>query len=182
MDIEFIKELTKIIKENKLFKIEFKSNIGDEVKIFSREDRHDDSHIKDNFNKQNNYLEEDDRTSHIDNNEKTDSTTSCAENNKASVQASKSIESPKEEGLEKSSFITSNMIGTFYSKPSPEEESFVKVGDKVSKGDTVCVIESMKLINELRSPYNCEILEVLVDDEDIIEFGQKLFKVREIDV
>ena len=76
--------------------------------------------------------------------------------------------------------ITSTMIGTFYMAPSPDEEAFVRVGDIVKKGQVVCIIESMKLMNEVRSPFDCEILELLVDNQDIVEFGQALFKVKEV--
>jgi len=76
--------------------------------------------------------------------------------------------------------ITSTMIGTFYMAPSPDEEAFVRVVDIVKKGQVVCIIESMKLMNEVRSPFDCEILELLVDNQDIVEFGQALFKVKEV--
>lgn len=77
--------------------------------------------------------------------------------------------------------IESNMIGTFYSKPSPDDDVFAEVGKVVNKDDVVCIIESMKLMNEIRAPYKCEILEVLVEDGQIIEFGQDLFKVKNLE-
>lgn len=74
--------------------------------------------------------------------------------------------------------ITSPMIGTFYMRPEPEADAHVKVGSTVSIGDSVCVLEAMKLLNEVTSDVNGEILEVLVKDGDVIEYGQPLFKVR----
>lgn len=74
--------------------------------------------------------------------------------------------------------ITSPMIGAFYSRPSPDAEPFVQVGSKVSKNDPVCVLEAMKLLNEVRSDVTGEIMEVLIDDGQIIEYGQPLFTVK----
>lgn len=74
--------------------------------------------------------------------------------------------------------ITSPMIGTFYIRPEPEAEPYVEIGSIVSVGDSVCVLEAMKLLNEVKSDINGEILEVLVNDGDVIEYGQSLFRVK----
>lgn len=74
-------------------------------------------------------------------------------------------------------FIKSPIVGTFYSSPSPEKDSFVTVGSRVKKGDTVCIIESMKLMNEIESDFDGEIAEVLVEDGSVVEYGQELFRV-----
>lgn len=74
--------------------------------------------------------------------------------------------------------IMSPMIGAFYSRPSPDADPFVQVGSKVVTGDTVCVLEAMKLLNEIKSDVNGEIVEILVEDGQIIEFGQPLFLVK----
>lgn len=76
--------------------------------------------------------------------------------------------------------INSTMIGTFYTSPSPDEPEFAKVGDKIKKGQVVCIIESMKLMNEIKAGFDCEIVEVLVDDQEVVEFGQALFVVKEV--
>ncbi|NJN50313.1 MAG: acetyl-CoA carboxylase biotin carboxyl carrier protein [Polaribacter sp.] len=78
-----------------------------------------------------------------------------------------------------SKFITvkSPMIGTFYRKPSPDKPNFVEVGSKVKVGDTVCVIEAMKLFNEIESDIAGKIVKVLVDDSSPVEFDQPLFLV-----
>lgn len=75
--------------------------------------------------------------------------------------------------------ITSPMVGTFYSSASPEAEPFVKTGDAVSKGKIICIIEAMKLMNEIESEYDGEIVECLVKNGDMVEYGQPLFKMKE---
>tara|TARA_R110002049_G_scaffold616_11_gene3584 strand:- start:3725 stop:4207 length:483 start_codon:yes stop_codon:yes gene_type:complete len=80
---------------------------------------------------------------------------------------------------EDSKFITikSPIIGTFYRKPSPDKPNFAEVGTEVSVGDTVCVIEAMKLFNEIESEISGKIVKVLVDDSSPVEFDQPLFLV-----
>ena len=74
--------------------------------------------------------------------------------------------------------VKSPMVGTFYSSPSPKDEPYVKVGDKVKKGDVLCVIEAMKLMNEIESEYDGEIVEICVKNEDMVEYGTTLFKIK----
>jgi len=74
--------------------------------------------------------------------------------------------------------ITSPMIGAFYSRPNPDADPFVQVGSNISENDPVCVLEAMKLLNEITSDVNGEIVEILAEDGEIIEFGQPLFTVR----
>lgn len=74
--------------------------------------------------------------------------------------------------------IKAPMVGTFYSASSPDAEPFVKVGDYVKKGDIVCVIEAMKLMNEVEAEEDGEIVEILVNNEEMVEYGQDLFRVR----
>lgn len=80
---------------------------------------------------------------------------------------------------DKENVITSPMVGTFYSSASPESEAFVKVGDKISKGKVICIIEAMKLMNEIESEYNGIITKCLINDGDMVEYGQPLFKIKE---
>lgn len=75
-------------------------------------------------------------------------------------------------------FIVSPIVGTFYSAPSPDAPAFVKVGDTVKNGQTVCILEAMKLMNEIQSEFDCEIEAVLVSNEQKVEYGQPLFRVR----
>ena len=74
--------------------------------------------------------------------------------------------------------IKSPMVGTFYSKPSPDKDAFVKVGDNIKKGQVVCIVEAMKLMNEIESEFDGEIVEVCVNDGDIVEYGMPLFKIK----
>ena len=74
--------------------------------------------------------------------------------------------------------VLSPMVGTFYAQPAPDKPMFVKVGDKVKKGQTLCIIEAMKLMNEIESEYDGEITEILVKSEDMVEFGQPLFIIN----
>ena len=69
------------------------------------------------------------------------------------------------------------MIGTFYRSPGPDKEAFVGVGDSFSKGDTVCIIEAMKLFNEIESEISGKVVKVLVDDSTPVEYDQPLFLV-----
>ena len=69
------------------------------------------------------------------------------------------------------------MIGTFYRKPSPDKSPFVEVGASVSKGDTLCVVEAMKLFNEIESEHSGKIVKILVDDMSPVEFDQPLFLI-----
>jgi acetyl-CoA carboxylase biotin carboxyl carrier protein len=74
--------------------------------------------------------------------------------------------------------VTSPMVGTFYRSPAPDEPSFVDVGDTIRKGQTICIIEAMKLMNELEAEVNGEVMEILVENGKPIEFGQPLMRVK----
>ena len=74
--------------------------------------------------------------------------------------------------------ITSPMVGTFYESPSPDADAYVKVGSKVTKDSIVCIVEAMKLFNEIEAEVDGEIVEVLVKDGQLVEFGQPLFLVK----
>lgn len=74
--------------------------------------------------------------------------------------------------------IKSPMVGTFYSAPSPDAEAFIKVGDKVKKGDVVCIVEAMKLMNELPSEVEGEVVEICVQNGEAVSFGQVIAKLK----
>ncbi|WP_215142684.1 acetyl-CoA carboxylase biotin carboxyl carrier protein [Exiguobacterium qingdaonense] len=74
--------------------------------------------------------------------------------------------------------ITSPMVGTFYSRPAPDKEAFVNIGDRVESGQVVCILEAMKLFNDVEAELSGEIVEVLVTDGDLVEYGQPLFSVK----
>lgn len=75
--------------------------------------------------------------------------------------------------------ITSPMVGTFYRKPSPESDPYVEVGDKISEDTIVCIVEAMKLFNEIEAETTGEIVDILVADGELVEYGQPLFKVKQ---
>ncbi|WP_312092268.1 acetyl-CoA carboxylase biotin carboxyl carrier protein [Niallia sp.] len=74
--------------------------------------------------------------------------------------------------------ITSPMVGTFYQSASPDADAFVKVGDKVTKDSVVCIVEAMKLFNEITAEVDGEIVEILVKDGELVEYGEPLFLVK----
>lgn len=76
--------------------------------------------------------------------------------------------------------IVAPMVGTFYRSPSPEAEPFVEIGDTVESGDVVCILEAMKLMNEIEAETKCKILDVLVEDGEAIEYGQPLFEIEKL--
>lgn len=74
--------------------------------------------------------------------------------------------------------ITSPMVGTFYQSASPDAAAFVKVGDKITKDTVVCIVEAMKLFNEITAEVDGEIVEILVKDGELVEYGEPLFLVK----
>lgn len=80
---------------------------------------------------------------------------------------------------DKALYITSPVVGTFYTTRGPGKPPFVTVGSKVKKGDILCIIEAMKVMNEVTSPYDGVIKEIITNNEDLVEFGQNLFKIGE---
>jgi acetyl-CoA carboxylase biotin carboxyl carrier protein len=85
--------------------------------------------------------------------------------------------SPEEDHFET---INSPIVGTFYRKPSPEADAFVEVGSTVEPGQAVCLVEAMKLFNEIEAEFKCKIVEILKDDAAPVEFGEPLFKVERL--
>ncbi|MBP3925204.1 acetyl-CoA carboxylase biotin carboxyl carrier protein [bacterium] len=96
----------------------------------------------------------------------------------AAVQASPAAPAQAPAETHKGNAITSPMVGTFYSAPSPDAEPFVKVGQDISKGTKVCIIEAMKLMNEIESEFAGKITEICVADGQPVEFGQVLMYVE----
>jgi acetyl-CoA carboxylase biotin carboxyl carrier protein len=87
-------------------------------------------------------------------------------------------EAPAPEKEDASSiYVTSPMVGTFYASPSPDDPAFVKVGDKIEKGYVVCIIEAMKVMNEVKSSASGTVVEILVENGHPVEFGTKLFRI-----
>lgn len=92
----------------------------------------------------------------------------------APVHAASSAKEPSEDG----EVIASPIVGTFYRSPSPDSPPFVEPGQKVEKGATLCILEAMKVMNELEAEFDCVVLDVLVEGGAMVEFGTPLFKVK----
>jgi acetyl-CoA carboxylase biotin carboxyl carrier protein len=75
-------------------------------------------------------------------------------------------------------FITSPIVGTFYPSPGPDVPPFVRAGSKVKTGDTLCILEAMKMMNQLVAEFDCEIVAVKAAGGDMVEYGQELFEVK----
>ena len=91
------------------------------------------------------------------------------------IEENKIAEEKKEEP--KRNIVKSPMIGTFYSKPSPTSENYVEVGSTVKKGTVLCIIEAMKLMNEIESEYEGKIEEIFVKDGEAVDYGKPLFRI-----
>ena len=83
----------------------------------------------------------------------------------------------QKEDIKEGNIVKSPMVGTFYSKSSPTSNPYVEVGSEVKKGTVLCIIEAMKLMNEIESEFNGKIAEVLVKDGEAVEYGQPLFRI-----
>lgn len=86
----------------------------------------------------------------------------------------------KAEATDEFELILAPIVGTFYSAAAPDVPAYVKVGDHVKAGQTVCILEAMKLMNEIEADYDCEIEAVLVSNEQKVEYGQPLFRVKKL--
>ncbi|MDE5781588.1 MAG: acetyl-CoA carboxylase biotin carboxyl carrier protein [Lachnospiraceae bacterium] len=85
----------------------------------------------------------------------------------------------EQDKVEDGQVVKSPLVGTFYSASSPDADKFVKVGDRVSKGQTLGIIEAMKLMNEIESEYDGIVAQILVENKQVVEYGQPLFIIKE---
>ena len=88
------------------------------------------------------------------------------------------IDKVEEKKLEVGSAIKSPIVGTFYRKPSPDKDPFIKVGDSIEVGDVLCIIEAMKMMNEIKSDISGKILSIDVEDGEPVEFGQRIITIN----
>ena len=88
---------------------------------------------------------------------------------------SQDVDQEPEEG----NFITSPMVGTFYASASPGTKPFINVGDLVAEGDVVCIVEAMKMMNEIKSEFSGKVLSIKVENSEPVEYGQALFEIAE---
>lgn len=86
-------------------------------------------------------------------------------------------EESERSGEQEGNIVKSPLVGTFYSAASPEDEPFVKVGDRVSKGQVLGIIEAMKLMNEIESEFDGTVKEILTENQEMVEYGQPLFVI-----
>ena len=80
--------------------------------------------------------------------------------------------------IEEGNIVKSPMVGTFYIKPAPNADPYVKIGQKVKKGDILCIIEAMKLMNEIENEFDGEVAEILAKDGEPVEYGTPLFRIK----
>lgn len=174
MDINFIRNLAGVMQEYNLNRLDYScEDTKLELEIYGEKTGKKRNNILDNQNTALNRI--DNGNDEVKNRSFVDDNIDRQSINQETLAKNEPV---LDQGLEA---IQSNMIGTFYSKPSPDDEAFVQPGKVVNKDEVVCIIESMKLMNEIRAPFKCEIVEVLVEDGQIIEFGQDLFKVKNLE-
>lgn len=98
----------------------------------------------------------------------------------AAAPAPPAAAAPDTEANEDEVFITSPIVGTFYSAAAPDVPAYVRVGERVREGQTICILEAMKLMNEIQCDFDCEIMAILVSNEQKVEYGQPLFRVKKL--
>lgn len=148
--VEEIKEILKAFDESKATKIEIKQENGEQLMICQQQTK----------------------PVAVENIIKTEvpvfEETAVAENTAVAETVKKSDGTP----------VTSPMVGVFYAAPAPDKEPYVSVGTKVSKGDVLCLIEAMKLMNEVTAEKSGEIVEICVENGQVVEYGQPLFMIK----
>ena len=87
-------------------------------------------------------------------------------------------QSQKKDANYDGNLVKSPIVGTFYRKPSPDSPPFIKVGDSVNKGDVLCIVEAMKMMNEIKSDYDGKIISIEIDDGQPVEFGQTIIVIQ----
>ncbi len=107
-----------------------------------------------------------------------DTTENAYQNNGAETKKEEKEETEVKQEEENLVTVESPIIGTFYSSPSPGKPPFVKKGDKINKGDVLCIVEAMKVMNKIESEQSGEIREICLDDGQAVEYGTCLFKIK----
>ena len=151
MEYKEIKQLMEDMENSSLSSLDISLPDGTKISI-----------QKENNEETKNYTVQSSKTVKIENNEK---------------EEQKIFES-KTSNNENKKIVKAPMVGTFYLKPSPTSEAYVEIGKTVKKGDTLCIIEAMKLMNEIESEYQGKIKEILVEDGKPVEYGTELFIIE----
>ena len=151
MEYKEIKQLMEDMENSSLSSLDISLPNGTKISI-----------QKENNEKTKNYTVQSSKTVKIENNEK---------------EEQKIFES-KTSNNENKKIVKAPMVGTFYLKPSPTSEAYVEIGKTVKKGDTLCIIEAMKLMNEIESEFDGKIIEICVKDGEAVEYGKPLFVIE----
>ena len=151
MEYKEIKQLMEDMENSSLSSLDISLPDGTKISI-----------QKENNEETKNYTVQSSKTVKIENNEK---------------EEQKIFES-KTSNNENSKIVKAPMVGTFYLKPSPTSEAYVEIGKTVKKGDTLCIIEAMKLMNEIESEFDGKIIEICVKDGEAVEYGKPLFVIE----
>lgn len=161
-NINDIKELISSIDNSKLMDFELKLQENIYIKMSKQKFK------PNNFNNFNNF-----------NSESQDLNNNIIDKSNSNSNTQEVIQEAIQEVIENKTgeLVKSPIVGTFYSSSSPDQASFVKVGDKVKKGDVLCIVEAMKVMNEIKSLYDGEVAEILVNNEDMVEYNQELFRI-----
>jgi acetyl-CoA carboxylase biotin carboxyl carrier protein len=172
MDYKAIEGLIKTLSESNLTTLEIESD-GMRIKMCKEE-----KVIVNNYQQQDKIHDIDKKSNNlvVENNDN-----KTMKNEVAKEEVNDAVQNIKKDVIEDNKnieIIKSPIVGTFYESPGPEEDLFVKMGSIVKAGDTLCIIEAMKLMNEITSEVNGEIVEILVENEEMVEYGQPIFKIR----
>ena len=151
MEYKEIKQLMEDMENSSLSSLDISLPDGTKISI-----------QKENNEETKNYTVQSSKTVKIENNEK---------------EEQKIFES-KTSNNENRKIVKAPMVGTFYLKPSPTSEAYVEIGKTVKKGDTLCIIEAMKLMNEIESEFDGKIIEICVKDREAVEYGKPLFVIE----
>lgn len=173
MEFEKIRELIKLVDASSLAFFELESG-NDHIKMDKSLNR---GLTDNNLTNLNNTS----KVNNVDNMKTVSNTVNSKETSEIHVKKTEELNSIEKEIVIEDKdvkIITSPMVGTFYSSASPESPVFAEVGNTVSKGNVICIIEAMKLMNEIESDYNGIIVERLANDGDMVEYGQPLFKIK----
>ena len=155
MEYSDIKKLIEDMGNSKLTSLDIEFPEGTKIKMEKKEESIVIKEVSENINKNN--LETNLSLNTVQNSIKVN------ENNNNVIEEGKIIKSP--------------MIGTFYAKPSPDSNPYVEIGSIIKKGETVCIIEAMKLMNEIESEFEGRITEIFVDNGEMVEYGKPLFRI-----
>ena len=165
MDFEKIKELIQLVNDSEIAFFEL-NNGNESIKMDKSFTRNACSSTSNSVNEMENKSLGENKANNINENKKEEKISEMA--NEESAISKEDVKT-----------ITSPMVGTFYASASPTSSAFVKPGDKVTNGTVICIIEAMKLMNEIESECTGTIVECLVNDGDMVEYGQPLFNYKE---